>query len=408
VIHGRLLGQYYNLPVTPDTPGASTDKMESTCYAIIGDLFIRNTAFGPLIPDLLAALKIQPDSIQAKLYKNVNSMGGMGMACQLFALLPLNVMAFWSWLSDKFFVGENNDDDDYNGMTFEPPEEGKNIGEDDDGNMYVEPLPEDDYERNRIDDFEMYQQPQPHHHHHQTPSSIMTDMFFTPPFAHVDRLRDYVLERLRAIKSYPNAAFKEVMENIKEQLKSDKDKQAHWKSHEREIQEKFFKPGVDVSFLYAEQLSKVVSPHDISRRLRKLLQNYYYHMIRAPTIMYKIYGQILRLDDYTPDGLQTSLKETRERHLDLEQTQDHLQRVVYRQGRWIRPADSPTVNRAVLMIIANALPPVNFQPPPRDQVDVEAEEAEKNVVNDYNFDDADNEPDDVDFPIIYHDQVKIV
>lgn len=352
VIHGRLLNHLYSLPTAPDSPGGQTAQTnDKVFYQLIQNLLFpkgeggeADPIFASLIPEDYENITPESDTWLTQ----VNTIGGLGLACQLFVQLPHPLMGFWFFLSDNFFGTEAGgiDPDFADRVQVDVDPQELIEGYDEEGDLLV-PEPMDD-DGGRSDEILAQQK------------SIMAKRFFSPPYAHVHTLGQYVLQRLEAIRLVPEI-YVQVMDRLKARIRLDLGLERQWKLLEDLLQRDYLKPGVRVSELYV-RLKGVLSAHETASRLSVLFRDDKQEGQLGPLQSRWVYGQLRRLMDYAPEvkalkqqlGQMTYLL-SNGRLGSSAAEQEHIQEDVMRSGaRWAWPPPTPELNRAVVAILGRA------------------------------------------------------
>jgi len=358
-IHGRLLARDYTLPVAPDVPGAF---LPSTRDGVLQSYAMRLMGEQADIFTFHFWSKAHPgqnawavDSVtQGAWYDQLAREGGLGLGCQLFTRLPLRVIGFWSYLSDRFF-GNSLADEEFK----------RRIIIDEQPTEYMDEEG-DFFKRSEIDETNA-----PAEDKVTTPVleqhlPIVTQMFFTPPFADIQALRAYVIGRLKGLVPKDDDAFAAlpqwewdyvlIMSRLLRRLDKEHLAQEEWDAMGDYMQKVYLKPTVQVDTLYRE-LRRCVSAADVAARLQRLLVPRAYQTLRGPTRSRQIYNQLMTLEDYAPNP-----HVVKERLRVLQQMREvgdvhtYMEQVVWRQAVWQWPAPThAALNQRVVEILLAAL-----------------------------------------------------
>lgn len=333
IIHGRVLKHMYALPTAPDAPGGGTDTTFNKVFANL---------LGMLQDDMFDSLWPREFDADVRLLSEANKIGGLGLACQLFALLPADMKRFWFYLSHEFYESVGDDQSfqerlvlDVEASDIVPP----TTDEDGDLIMYNVPVDDENGQSEAVLEHEI---------------SEMAKFFFSSPFAQAH----YVLGRLETIQSIPEF-YVEIIDQLKMRIRREVSTEENWLLLETYFQVHFLQPDVDVSKLYS-RLKGVTSAKETTARLQQLLTDQAMMHLLGPLSSRWIYTKLRCLMEYGPprDDVTRRLKNmtyemARGSLATFQLEQEYIQEQVNRKGaRWTWPDDSPELNRRVVALLA--------------------------------------------------------
>jgi hypothetical protein len=333
-IHGRLLCPMYGLITAPDLPGGEMGGGLALLLAVRNSLF--NYPSYPRKDGTLTTrakevfegyinLNLPLDEKQLNWISGTHHVGGLGLATQVFFTLSYDLMNFWSWLSDVFFVDRWPRRDGDLGLV-------EITGLNQEGDTMVNKgFSEDDY------------------------LSTLQTWFFTPPFAHTKTLRTRVLDRLRNLPR--NGPYETILGRLITAIEYPLTMEENWAAF-REHLKANMQPAVRWEKFY-EHMSGVVSAQDTAARLERALSAGWFQRLRRPDLIRLFYGCMKQLQYYTPPR-KVMLERGRMGVDSIPRTvaeeQEFIQTEVLRPGsKWVWPSPTPELNQAALEALANVM-----------------------------------------------------
>jgi hypothetical protein len=332
-IHGRLLCPMYGLITAPDLPGGEMGGGLALLLAVRNSLFnypaykrkdgVTTTRVKEVFEGYMN-LTLPLDETQLKWIAGSHHVGGLGLATQVFFTLSYDLMNFWSWLSDVFFLErwprrDGALDVEITGLN----QEGDT--------MVNKGFSEDDY------------------------LSTLQTWFFTPPFAHTKTLRTRVLDRLRALPR--NGPYETILGRLITAIEYPLTLEENWAAFREQLKANM-QPAVRWEKFY-EHMSGVVSAQDTAARLERALSAAWFQELRRPDLIRLFYGRMKQLQYYTPP--RKIMQERGQMGVDsnpgtLADEQEFIQTEVLRPGsKWVWPSPTPELNQAALEALADVM-----------------------------------------------------